>query len=202
MLTAGYFYHEVASVYGGVAQRWLVVRSEPRRHAEVQALEKHIARERDQLDQALKKLARQVFNGEANAQQALQRFDAQWKLHRVGGEVMAHERYAAAGRPTPASATVTKWTLAARVSRDEAIIAQKHQPLGNYIIATNELDPDTLSAEALLTIYKDQNSSVERGFRFLKDPMFFADSLFLKKPARIMALLMVMELESAGLCAG
>lgn len=35
---------------------------------------------------------------------------------------------------------------------------------------------------------------MERGFRFLKDPMFFADSLFLKKPERVMALLMVMGL--------
>jgi len=41
---------------------------------------------------------------------------------------------------------------------------------------------------------KDQNRSVERGFRFLKDPLFFASSLFLKKPARIMGLLMVMGL--------
>jgi len=46
----------------------------------------------------------------------------------------------------------------------------------------------------MLTIYKSQSSSVERGFRFLKDPMFFAHSLFLKKPSRIMALLMVMGL--------
>ena len=62
------------------------------------------------------------------------------------------------------------------------------------IIATNVLDDDILPAEELLTLYKDQNCSVERGFRFLKDPMFFAHSLFLKKPSRIMALLMVMGL--------
>ena len=31
-----------------------------------------------------------------------------------------------------------------------------------------------------------------RGFRFLKDPQFLASSLYLKKPERIMALLMVM----------
>jgi transposase len=33
---------------------------------------------------------------------------------------------------------------------------------------------------------------MERGFRFLKDPQFLASSLYLKKPERIMALLMVM----------
>lgn len=38
---------------------------------------------------------------------------------------------------------------------------------------------------------KSQNK-VERGFRFLKDPLFFASSLFLKKPARIVSLTMIM----------
>jgi transposase len=39
--------------------------------------------------------------------------------------------------------------------------------------------------------YKGQ-ARAERGFRFLKDPQFLASSLYLKKPERVMALLMVM----------
>jgi transposase len=35
---------------------------------------------------------------------------------------------------------------------------------------------------------------VEGGFRFLKDPLFFVSSLFVKKPTRIQGLLMVMTL--------
>jgi transposase len=35
---------------------------------------------------------------------------------------------------------------------------------------------------------------VERGFRFLKDPLFFTGSTFLKRPERVMALGMVMAL--------
>jgi transposase len=41
--------------------------------------------------------------------------------------------------------------------------------------------------------YKAQQG-VERGFRFLKDPLFFADSIFLKSPKRIAALGMIMAL--------
>ena len=66
--------------------------------------------------------------------------------------------------------------------------------LGKFIIANNELDPQKLSAKQMLENYTDQGVSVERGFRFLKDPLFFADSLFLKKPERIMALMMIMGL--------
>ena len=48
-----------------------------------------------------------------------------------------------------------------------------------------------LPPQELLDGYKGQKH-VEHGFRFLKDPRFLAASLYLKKPERIMALLMVM----------
>ncbi len=66
--------------------------------------------------------------------------------------------------------------------------------LGKFIIATNEKDPSQLSPEAMLAHYTAQGVSVERGFRFLKDLMFFAHSLFLEKPERIMAPVMIMGL--------
>ncbi len=45
----------------------------------------------------------------------------------------------------------------------------------------------------MLCEYKGQQST-ERGFRFLKDPMFFTNSVFLKTPERVAALAMVMGL--------
>jgi transposase len=50
-----------------------------------------------------------------------------------------------------------------------------------------------LSAEDALREYKAQQG-VERGFRFLKDPMFFASSVFLKSPKRVAALGLIMAL--------
>ena len=50
-----------------------------------------------------------------------------------------------------------------------------------------------MSCDDLIATYKDQQK-VERGFRFLKYPMFMASQLFLKSPQRVMALLMVMTL--------
>jgi transposase len=60
-----------------------------------------------------------------------------------------------------------------------------------FILATNELDPAQLPPHEVLAGYKGQVHA-ERGFRFLKDPQFFASSLSLKKPERIMARVMVM----------
>jgi transposase len=39
----------------------------------------------------------------------------------------------------------------------------------------------------VVTTYKEQGG-VERGFRFLKDPLFLASSVFVKKAERIIAL--------------
>ena len=63
-----------------------------------------------------------------------------------------------------------------------------------FIIATNELDEKKISDAQLLDVYKAQGVSVERGFRFLKDPMFYAESLYLNSPRRIMSPIMVMGL--------
>ena len=56
---------------------------------------------------------------------------------------------------------------------------------------TNVLDSQALSPDQMLAEYKAQQVT-ERGFRFLKDPFFFASALFLKNPQRIMALMMIM----------
>jgi len=58
-------------------------------------------------------------------------------------------------------------------------------------LATNQTDKALMDGHQMLADYKNQQK-VERGFRFLKDPMFLASSMFLKSPKRIMALTMVM----------
>lgn len=190
----GYFYHETTSSYGDVEQRWLIILYKPRREAELLGFQKRVQRERTKLDKAARKLERQAFNCAQDARKALERFNKTYTFHTILGEVSSSERYTQPGRPTETSETVTDWYLKLTIATDNDAITQAQMPLGKYIIATNVLDDDTLPAEELLTLYKDQNCSVERGFRFLKDPMFFAHRLFLKKPSRIMALLMVMGL--------
>ena len=61
-----------------------------------------------------------------------------------------------------------------------------------FVVATNDVERKWKATE-LLKQYKSQNR-VERGFRFLKDPEFFADSIFVSKNEHIQALLMIMTL--------
>jgi transposase len=47
--------------------------------------------------------------------------------------------------------------------------------------------------DIILKEYKAQETT-ERGFRFIKDPLFFVSRIFLKSTKRIMALAMIMTL--------
>ena len=64
---------------------------------------------------------------------------------------------------------------------------------GRFILATNDLDKENYQDQMMLNEYKEQQN-VESGFRFFKDPWFMVDSIFLKSPKRIEALMMVMTL--------
>ncbi|MGK7916091.1 MAG: IS1634 family transposase [Prochloraceae cyanobacterium] len=61
----------------------------------------------------------------------------------------------------------------------------------SFILATNVLE--NLNPSEILAAYKGQQYSENR-FRFLKDTLFFADSVFLKNPSRIEAMAMLMGL--------
>ena len=58
--------------------------------------------------------------------------------------------------------------------------------IGKFIVASNELSEQKLSAEEILAYYKDQ-SKVERGFRFLNDPLCMVESVFLKKESSLLS---------------
>jgi len=77
-------------------------------------------------------------------------------------------------------------------ANNEGIEAYKNRA-GRFIIATNRLDKKSFSCDEMLIKYKEQQN-VERGFAFLKDPLFFADSVFLKSSRRIETMAMLMGL--------
>ena len=83
-----------------------------------------------------------------------------------------------------------RYCIKAELKRDETAIEEDLERSGRYILATNVLK---LKGDELLTEYKGRQS-VERGFRFLKEPLFFASSVFVKSPRRVAAIAMVMGL--------
>jgi transposase len=193
LLTEGYRYQVLPSTYGGVAQRWLLLASEHRYAQAQRTVDKQLHKQSDQEVKAFKQLCRTTFACEADAQQALTTFEHSLQATFLPTVIVyPTPRYGKRGRPRPdaqpARVVYTiEGALASSLAPRQALIDQHRC----FILATNELDEATLSPQEVLNGYKGQ-AHAERGFRFLKDPQFLAASLYLKKPERIMALLMVM----------
>jgi len=194
-LEPGYWGKEVKSEYGGVAQRWLVVFSQAAYERELKTLDKKRAREQEAAEKLWRKVSQPVFNCQEDAEAACKQFNQGWKYHQASMEVRPITKHAHPGRPSAGTEPeVVGYALSGSVQEFSPGIEEAKLSLGKFILATNEMDNQNLPAAAMLENYTDQGISVERGFRFLKDPLFFADSLFLKNPARIMALIMIMGL--------
>ena len=185
---------EIGSYYAGVKQRWLLVLHEPTRQRQHETLNQRVEKERERAQQALQRLMNKDFGCEDAVHKAVKALKKKWRYHDVTPTIRTEKRYHQPGRPTEDTPFDTVWCFNAELVQDEDRIENARTSHGKYVVATNDLDETRLGALEMLTTYKSQSTSVERGFRFLKDPMFFADSLFLKKPSRIMALLMVMGL--------
>jgi transposase len=64
---------------------------------------------------------------------------------------------------------------------------------GRFILVTNILDMTGLESSEIFKIYKQQQSS-EGEFRFIKDPLFSVDSLFVKNSERVETMMILMGL--------
>jgi transposase len=194
-LEEGYAIYPYTSTYGGVPQRWLVVFSVQARTREIATLHKRIATLEEKQEKAFMHLRNRTFSCADDAREAGELFAKSLKYQTYTPEVVEKARHTGRGRPKAgAEPTHFEYYLAGTLVHDDEAIAAAEAPKGLFVIATNVLDTAVLSDEQLLATYKDQAVTVERGFRFLKDPLFYAESLYLKSPKRIMALLMVMTL--------
>lgn len=187
--TAGY-----KSFYGGIEQRWLLVFSEQAFQREKKTLEKKLEREEEALKQALRHFGNQEFHCEQDAFKAFETVKKGYKLHTIEAQVVPVSKHTGRGKPKKgAEKVVVGYKMETTFERNQEKITDTLNKKGRFILATNELDLAVYKDEQILEEYKEQQK-VEGGFRFLKDPWFMVDSIFLKLPKRIEALMMVMTL--------
>lgn len=201
-LGSGYKIYEISSDYGGVSQRWLVVQSETLEAASLKKLLKKLKRLEEELGKKLAKLKRKRFSCQADARKAAGSFGEGLTYHRRLSDlrIVSVNSPGKAGRPSSkgesgsSSSSGVCYRIEARLLEEEAKVSSARREAGRFILATNVLDDEQLSNEALLAEYKAKDQ-VERGFRFLKDPLlFFTSSVFVKNPKQVAAIAMVMSL--------
>ena len=146
-------------------------------------------------EQACRHLGNRRFACEADARAAAERELKEKPVWLdVNPDLVSYPQYAGKGRPRKdANPTSYQCQIMATVSVNQEQVEQEAFRKACWIVGTNVLEPTVLSDQHLIATYKSQGSP-ERGFRFLKDPLFLASSVFVKKPERIMALSFIMVL--------
>ncbi len=177
------------------SERWVIVRTAASVQRAQASLQRQVSQAQASWERKCWHLGTRRFACEADARAALEReLKGKPTWVEVHSEVVAHARHAGKGRPRKeASPPTYQWQIVARVTVNQQQVDEEALRKACFIVGTNELESEALSDQELVTTYKDQGG-VERGFRFLKDPLFLASSVFVKKPERIIALSLIMVL--------
>ena len=188
-------FRSLGTTYGFVKQRWVVVYSPQAYHRAQKTIDKHCVKQSTVELSNFNKLCKREFSCEKDAHESLAHFESSLKItYLTDKQILRLPRFKNKGHRVKGCEPDfyvyrIEGTLASMPS--ERMRRLKHKSC--FILATNQLDGEMLSDEELIIAYKNQQK-VERGFRFLKEPMFMASTLYLKSTKRIMALMMVMTL--------
>lgn len=178
-----YKYKEQEVNHHGIKQRWLMVLSEMRQKSDQEKLDKKVKKEREKIEKQLDKWQRKVENM-AELKAEVKQFIKKIKYYEIA-EIDYKKQLNKQQKEV--------YNCQGIIREKSEVIAQEMAQAGKFILATNVLNPEELSSEEMLREYKAQQCC-ERGFRFLKDPLFLADSVFLKTPQRIETMGMLMGL--------
>ena len=176
-----YDWQELTEGYQGVwvkgedNQKWLLVESEQGKKRDLASLERKLTKEEKRLDKLFSDFQDKRFACSTDATSDVETLRAQLKWHEI--QIVADW-------------TEAGYQIILSYQRNHQRLIPEQLKCGRFILGTNDLK---LSMLEMLTNYKEQ-STVERGFRFLKDQEFRLDHILLKNNNRIDALLMVMTL--------
>jgi transposase len=188
-----YKYATFASSYGEVPQRWVLFRSEEQYRKSLLTYEKNQEKDlqRDQI--ALHKLCVKGFACEADAKLTVERWLTKHPRYSLENLDIfeKHQRSSGKrGRPKKDEPLERVYHVDVPLTFDPAIVSHEKDLLGRFLLGSNDpmIDP-----EVMLEYYKEQ-STVERGFRFIKDDRFHVSEVYLENENRIAALAMIMVL--------
>lgn len=182
--------------HNGITQRWIVVHSDGAKSRAEKHVTKALTKEFASVNKKISQLSKTEFACKHDALESLNALISTMRYHDLDiSNITEIKHYDKKGKPKIDTVpTHMTYCITGSIKLNIAKKQKKEQENSCYIIASN-IDTNELSNEDIVKAYKQQNISIENtGFRLFKDKLFFADSLFLKSPQRIMALLMVMTL--------
>ena len=187
-----YAYLELGNYYADVKQKWVVVHSTPAKDRAKKSVSKRLDKLVEKEIKAYDSLTSTMFACEDDAYRAFEKLVKKFSLlEPFDMKIDTHKRYKKAGKPKRnQQPDFYEYSIKSSYSFKIELFHQEVWKKSLFILASNDL---AIEPEEIIDVYKNQ-FVVERGFRFIKSPEFLADSLYLKKPERIEALLFIMTL--------
>ncbi|TDG95334.1 hypothetical protein CCPUN_05260 [Cardinium endosymbiont of Culicoides punctatus] len=146
------------------------------------------------LQKQLVRLSYEQFGCQKDIDKSVKQLSKTIKYHKIDYTTKQVHQYKCKGRPSKDTQPLaTVYQVVPVFSRNEVSITQASRTKGRFVLATNQWDIQSLPNQEVLSTYKEQ-AGTEAGFKFIKDNTFEVDSIFLKKPGRINALMMIMTL--------
>lgn len=183
-----------------VTQKWLLVHSSAAESRNEHSVERSAENELKKQNKKIAEYHKTYYSCEPDAQKEIEKFKKKCNSYCkvVNTEIIKEEipkRGKKSDKPKSDKEKQYRYKIDIQIAIDEEYCNLVKHNKSFFVIATNDIERDW-KPEQLLKQYKSQ-SRVERGFRFLKDPEFFADSIFLSKNERIQSLFTVMTLSLA-----
>jgi transposase len=174
---------EIWSTYAGIEQRWILVESQTRK-TQASIWEKELKRIKTAPKRRSKTLQKQVFACRPDALEAFLQFQETLEHHQVSEvafETTAVKRAPDENKSAKRAEAIEGYQLKFSWQRKPEAEQKIREQLSRFILATNQLNTtDEYPAQWLLTEYKQQ-LTVERGFCFFKDPLFFTSNVLSKR---------------------
>jgi len=169
---------EIGSSYGDIRQRWIIVESSAARKKEQLNFYKKIEKEEKEINKIIKSAGKERFYSEKEVQKFIKKISVKYKNFIFDESISSYG---------VKDSKYFKVSISSR--KNEIHMKQELERKGRFILATNDVKGKITPAK-LLAEYKNQ-SKTEKGFSPLKDDSFLISDIYLKKPERVQALLVV-----------
>jgi transposase len=172
--------------------RLLVVKSSAGRDGFAARLQK----ERNELERKVREITRQEFACEPDAVAAAENFKKQGSKHffslsyTLSSTTTQKRRVGHPGKTPKPPSEVVHWHISFQITEKDSMIQSAQKQSESFVLVTN-IPAEQMDDRTLLWRYKEQHV-VETGFRWLRQPSM-ASTIFLKKPGRIVALMMLIH---------
>jgi transposase len=187
-----YSYLFLGNSYADVNQHLVVVHSTPAKERAKKSVSRKLEKLVDKEIKEFNSLKSTLFACENDANRALEKLVKKFSLLELNDtKIVKHKRYKKAGQPKKnQEPDFYEYSIESNYSFKIEPYYQEVWKKSLFTLATNDLN---IEPQKIIDAYKNQ-FVVEKGFRFIKSPEFLANSLYIKKPERVEALLFIMTL--------